>query len=62
MKNSDVLLLWTGVLIFLLGIVLDSIPLFGIGFAWQCLFYEYDSRKSLKEETNGDSDDDSDSD
>ena len=59
MKNSDVLLLWTGVLIFLLGIVLDSIPLFGIGFAWQCLFYVYDA---FNRKTDGDSDDDSDSD
>ena len=47
MKHLDwsILLLWAGVFIFLFGIVLNNIPMFALGFAGQCLFYEWEARK-----------------
>ena len=58
----DWALLFVFVIIFLLGIILDNVGLFGIGFAGQCLFYLFEMIKDDREEIGEESDSDSDSD
>lgn len=54
----DWALLFVFLIIFLLGIILDNVGLFGLGFAGQCLFYFFetvkDDRKEIGEESDSD--------
>jgi hypothetical protein len=54
----DWALLFVFVIIFLLGIILDNVGLFGIGFAGQCLFYLFEMIKDDREEIGEESDSD----
>ena len=54
----DWALLFVFVIIFLLGIILDNIGLFGLGFAGQCLFYLFETVKDDHKEIGEESDSD----